>query len=288
MSSDVRDYYEGNTRAFLRPHRRGAATGTIHRALWAPGVSSRWDALHYIHHCILAELKHTPTLPADTTFRGLDLGCGVGASLAWIASQHPGSYHGLTVSPVQRDIARATLPETCTVHAGDATNPADLTAIAGNHPFHAVWMIESFNHIAAAADLLAGISRHLAPGGLLLICDDFLTRPPETDAQRRMVDQFRSGWHMHGLTTAAALQEQSAAHGLTPLPNRTTNLSPYIRHHGIIPTLVRLTATLGTAVGASSPWWDNIIGGNALNQLGYQGLIQYQLLVFQRSPVVAD
>jgi hypothetical protein len=144
-------------------------------------------------------------------------------------------------------------------------------------------MIESFNHIASTDVLLAGISRHLAPGGLLLICDDFLSRPPKTGKENKAVEQFRDGWHMHGLTTAEELRVRGPQHRLTPLPERTTDLSAYIRHRGVIATMVWLTAALGTAFRASSPWWDNIIGGNALNHLGRTGLIQYQLLVFRRS-----
>jgi SAM-dependent methyltransferase len=118
-STSVRDYYNGNTRSFLRPWRSSSSTGAIHRALWAPGISNRIDAMNYVHQLILEQLATGGAVTAGqrATARALagdhpengplaeqqlatdppllvDLGCGVGATLLYI--RHHLSRHHLS------------------------------------------------------------------------------------------------------------------------------------------------------------------------------------------------
>ncbi len=279
MSHDVRGYYEGNTRAFLRPHRGSASTGAIHRALWAPGVDSRDEAMHYIHELMLERLRQADVQVAA------DLGCGVGASLRYISRRHPGVYRGITISDVQAKLARQTLPEDCPVLVGDLTDPPALDRLLQDVPtrtFDAAWMIESFNHIQESQRFLEAISVRLAPGGILMICDDFLGRQPEGRRERVLLNEFRRGWHMHTLLSSRELSERTARIGLNLQQDQSLDLSGYIRRHGVTPAAVRVTAGIGRLLNRTTPWWDNIRGGDALTRLGGSGVIRYQLLVFRR------
>src|SRR5262245_18219206 len=71
-TDDVRDYYDQNTRSFLR-WGQGRGTGTIRRAIWGPGVEGRVEAFHYVD----AEIARRLRLGTESGMRVVDLGCGV-------------------------------------------------------------------------------------------------------------------------------------------------------------------------------------------------------------------
>ena len=84
----VADYYDGNTRRFLR-FGRGGAQLAIHRQVWAPGIRKTLQAALYINRRIEEQ-----AVAADAD-RILDLGCGVGGTMIDLASSRraatPGS-----------------------------------------------------------------------------------------------------------------------------------------------------------------------------------------------------
>ncbi|MBV1862051.1 MAG: hypothetical protein KUG77_26760, partial [Nannocystaceae bacterium] len=49
---DVEEYYEANTKRFLR-FGQGGTVGAIHRAVWGPGVQTRTEAFHHVHERLL-------------------------------------------------------------------------------------------------------------------------------------------------------------------------------------------------------------------------------------------
>jgi tRNA1(Val) A37 N6-methylase TrmN6 len=104
-SAEVRRYYDANTEAFVR-HGEGGGLGAIHRAVWGPGVTTRDHAFRYVDDLILRQLD---TLSLPGTAHVLDLGCGVGGSLAYLAQQRPIRGTGITLSPVQASLGRQRL-----------------------------------------------------------------------------------------------------------------------------------------------------------------------------------
>src|SRR3954462_2077157 len=89
----VRRFYDRNTARFRRLGEGGAS---IHRAVWAPGVSTRAGAFPHVDEVVLALL-------ADVTAPALGgLGCGAGGSLAPLAARRADLVgDGLTISPAQ-------------------------------------------------------------------------------------------------------------------------------------------------------------------------------------------
>ncbi len=276
----VAEYYDGNTRSFLRFGRRSGVTGAIHRELRAPGVSSHEEALHYIHHRI-AELL-SEILPETVGRRIADLGCGIGGSMVYLQRLVPGNYVGITISAVQtrlgmkRIAALASAPEDISIRTGSFDDPSVLESL---DVLDGAYMIESFVHSVDPEQLLYTLEKKIRPGGLLIICDDFpaAALPPET---LRLQEEFRTGWHINTFLPAEEVTAMAADAGFSLYLD--VELSAYVVVDRFRDRLVRLAAPVATLFGFNSPWWLNLRGGNALQLLEKAGLMEYQLLAFRR------
>jgi len=207
--ADVRHYYDRHTRSFIR-FGQGGRAGAIHRAVWGPGVHTRQQAFHYVDDRI-AELARR--LPAASGMPHLvDLGCGVGTSLCYLAERLPIRGTGITLSSLQARLAAqrirdAQLANRVTCIEGDyctippSVEPADLA-----------FAIESFVHGPAPGPALAAWARLIRPGGVLVICDDF-RRSSNSEAAARAVDRFRRGWRINTLLSRDELQACARAAG---------------------------------------------------------------------------
>src|SRR6187455_2345438 len=81
----VSRFYDDNTQLFLA---LGQGTeGTIHRAVWGPGVGTRVQAMAYVDSLILERVRELGI--AGGTARLADLGCGVCSSLCRMAKLMP-------------------------------------------------------------------------------------------------------------------------------------------------------------------------------------------------------
>ena len=87
------DYYDANTKGFLR-WGHGGQHLAIHRAVWGPGVRDRTQAFHFVHD-LIADLARSEGSEAL-----LDLGCGVGGSMIYLAGLLDLPFSGLTISGV--------------------------------------------------------------------------------------------------------------------------------------------------------------------------------------------
>ena len=98
----VQRFYDENTSLFLS---LGQGTeGTIHRAVWGPGVKSRVHAMAYVDGLILDRLNGVAPAGGGAPVVA-DLGCGVCASLCRMAKARPLRGVGLTISDEQVALA---------------------------------------------------------------------------------------------------------------------------------------------------------------------------------------
>jgi SAM-dependent methyltransferase len=277
-SADVRRYYDRNTRSFLE-YGHGASTGSIHRAVWAPGVSTREEAFRYVEDQIAAVANER--LPASLLTHVVDLGCGVGASLCYLASRLPvAAATGVTLSGVQAALARERV-ERAGLAARVACLEGDFTALPpAIDCADLAFAIESFVHGSEPRAFLDEAARIVRPGGLLIVCDDFLAQLAPPPAARRVLNQFRRGWHVNTLIDAEALRELAADAGFDHLWTRDLTAAlelgrPRDRAFRAIAPLLRLLPRM-------SPRLANVSGGAALQIALSRGWIRYEFAVFER------
>lgn len=273
MSEDVdrvRAYYDHNTASFLQTGEGGAS---IRRAVWAPGVTSREDAFRTVDRRILEAI--TPGA------RVADLGCGVGSSLLWLSSRARFDGIGLTLSGVQakhfsEHIARTGLSDRLRCFEGSyVAPPAELRDV------ELAFAVESFIHAPSAEAFFAGVAPRLKAGARLLVLDDFLEREPVTLAERRTVDDVRTGWLANTLLLPSQVSERARAAGLELIENE--DWTPWLELGRPRDRLLAGFVFFARPLRSKSWLLQSWVGGVALQRALSQRLVCHRLLTFRKS-----
>jgi SAM-dependent methyltransferase len=270
----VRRYYDHNMAAFVRLGQGGAS---IHRAVWGPGVSTRIAAIHHVDELLLETLPHGLDRPTV-----VDLGCGVGASLLYLAERVDVRGEGITISGRQADRAATLLAE---AGAADRVRcregdflfiPDDLVGRSD-----LTFSIEAFVHSPDPDRYLREAARTLRPGGRLVVCDDFLISadPPGSARAARWLAEFQDGWRVGSLVTVDRLRSLAAGHGLTLV--RDLDLTAWLELRRPRDRFITVLVALARVARPGGDYWRSLVGGNALQLALLHGLLTYRFLEFR-------
>jgi tocopherol O-methyltransferase len=130
----------------------------VHHGFWRTGRERPDEAVEALVAEVAARLELAPGQ------RVVDIGCGYGASAAWLAARHGVEVTGFTLSEAQRAIAAAR-PGALTFKRRDWLDNG--LADAG---FDRAFAIESSEHMEDKARFFAEAARVLKPGGRLVVC----------------------------------------------------------------------------------------------------------------------
>ncbi len=273
-TDSVRRYYDQHTASFLS-YGQGGQHGCIHRAVWGEGVETSEQAFHYVDNILATTLtKHSMT---DETTHIIDLGCGIGASLCYLANKFPIYGTGITLSPVQQHIASSRIKEVGLQQrvqciAGDYSDPSLALPQAD-----LAYAIESFVHSPDPEAFFKQCKRILRRDGLLLICDDVLqvSKDPRSSP---FVTKYKQGWQVHSLFNRHELKQMALKAGFEHCS--TTDLTPHLelnrpRDRGLS-ILSGLLAWL-----PMSCCFSHLRGGSALTKCLKQGWIRYETTLFK-------
>jgi SAM-dependent methyltransferase len=263
----VGDYYDANTWKFLLAGRQRA----IHRELWGPGVTSRAEALHYVHALVLDHLG-----PRDRHV--LDLGCGVGTAGVYLARRRPVDVVGVSISPAQIRLAERFARGTGRLQGRVRFALADFTELPSELVgFDMAFAIESFVHADPAAAFFRNAAGALRPGGALVIVDDVRTG----DRHDPALDDLMAGWHARSLVSVATAEALAADAGLALVDSQ--DLSAFQRLGRPRDRFIHAVQPLLRRARRRSMWAQSLVGGNALQHCLRAGLLQYRLLRFVRT-----
>ena len=275
-AADVRRYYDRHTDDFVA-YGQGGRVGALHRAVWGPGADTVDAAFRYVENQILEQLRVLP--PGADRPHVVDLGCGVGASLCYLAEQLPIRGTGITLSPVQvrhaehrireaglLDRVRCIEGDYCELH--EDIPPADLA-----------YAIESFVHGPDPVRFFAQCARLIRPDGLLVICDDF-RRPTSGSAATRAVERFRRGWHLNTLIRSAELRTLAESAGFDHVS--TVDLTPHLDSSRPRDRLIAACVAVFDWLPLDGTRFGHFLGGSALQTCLSRGWIGYDLALFRR------
>jgi tocopherol O-methyltransferase len=156
----------------------------IHHGYWIRGDESKERAqLQLIEH--LAQLANVK--PASDV---LDIGCGIGASSLHLARTYHAKATGITISPVQVEMANQA--------AASERLPVkfllmDAEAMDFESQFDLLWCVESISHFGRREEFFASAARLLKSGGTFAIIDWF-KKPDLTASEiRRYIAPIEEG-----------------------------------------------------------------------------------------------
>ena len=278
----LREYYEKNTRLFLHLG-GGRSTYSLHRPVWGEGVSTKSEAFSYPYRLVAHERASVAREEGAT--RILDLGCGVGGGLFYLAdhSAAPVSATGITLSPTQVRLAREEarsrgLSSQCTFRQGTFL---DLPSLG---PVDLAYAIEAFVLASDPRRFFAEAAAVLRPGGRLVIIDDVLAERPSQDTlddrARHWVETFRAGWQADALRSGSTLRSLAREEGFVCRDDR--DLTPGLHLHRLRDRLIAWGVVPLRPLLWRWAYFRGLIGGHALQQCLATGLIQYRCLVFER------
>ena len=272
-ATQIAQYYDANTRKFMRFGGAGQ-TGAIHRAIWAPGIETREDAFLFLNRLVANAVS--PLIGSDPLATHLiDLGCGVGGTATFLASELGINVTGISISETQIEIAKSrSLNTPLTQHVRFLCTDFDNLHKLGKAD--ALCAIESFVHARDAHSFFAQAVNALKSNGRLIICDDFLGENIST-AGSRCVARFKKGWQLNSLHTVKEVERIAIQHGFRLIESHS--LSEHLRG---FPAFVRWVISFICTIPLPWAYWKNLSGGTALQLCVKRRWTQYQALVWEK------
>jgi len=136
----------------------------LHHGYWIVGDESKEKAqLQLVEHLAqLANIKSGSEI--------LDIGCGMGGSSLYLARNYNATVTGITISPVQVEMATAAAARE---RIDVKFLMMDAEAMDFKKQFDVLWSVESISHYQHREDFFVSAGRLLKPGGAFGIIDWF-------------------------------------------------------------------------------------------------------------------
>jgi tocopherol O-methyltransferase len=158
----------------------------IHHGYWEDGESSQQAQVKLIERLAL----HAGIARGS---RVLDVGCGIGGSSLWLAENLQCSVLGLTISPVQANMATAKA-RAVRLESRASFEVMDARALPfEGASFDVVWVIECSEHLPDKAGFIESCARVLKPGGVLALCAWLRADPHARPEHATLVEEVCRG-----------------------------------------------------------------------------------------------
>jgi tocopherol O-methyltransferase len=156
----------------------------IHHGYWVRGDESKETAqIQLIEH--LAQLANI-----KTGLRILDIGCGFGGSSLYLAKKYGASTTGITISPVQVQMAKEAAAKT-NLDASFLLMDAEDMQFA--QPFDLLWSVESISHYHDPRKFFASAVKFLKPGGCFALTDWFQKENLSPADRKKFIEPIEKG-----------------------------------------------------------------------------------------------
>jgi tocopherol O-methyltransferase len=156
----------------------------LHHGYWVRGDESKETAqIQLIEH--LAQLANI-----KTGSRILDIGCGFGGSSLYLTKKYGASATGITISPVQVQMAKDAAAKT-NLDASFLLMDAEDMRFA--QPFDLLWSVESISHYHDPRKFFASAVKFLKPGGCFALTDWFRKENLSPADKKEFIEPIEKG-----------------------------------------------------------------------------------------------
>ncbi len=164
----------------------------IHHGYWITGKESKEEAQENLTKLLIEKAA------IRQGSRVLDVGCGIGGSSIYLAKNLDALVTGITISPIQADMARAFAKQdgvSVDIRVMDAEN-MDLPGL-----FDVIWSIEALSHLNDQERFFANAAKLLEKGGKFAIIDWFKKDGLTEDQEEKFIDPIKNGMLTPNMTT---------------------------------------------------------------------------------------
>lgn len=166
------------------PYYRSLWGAHLHHGYWIRGDESKEIAqIQLIDH-----LAHLAGIKSGA--RVLDIGCGYGGSSLYLAKKYRASATGITISPVQVDMARKAAVD---ARLDVSFLLMDAEDMQFTQPFDLLWSVESISHYQDPRKFFASSARLLNPGGRFALTDWFHKEKLSPAEKKKFIDPIEQG-----------------------------------------------------------------------------------------------
>lgn len=182
----------------------------IHHGYWITGKESKEEAADNLIKLLVEKAG------LQLGARVLDIGCGIGGSSRYLARHHGARATGITISPVQVEMAERETAKESFVHppqfrVADANDlPKDLGG--GNVSFDLLWSVEMISHLQDRDNLFRRASQLLKPGGRFAITDWWRDENLSAEDEMKYIAPIEEGM-LVDLPTYSEYARHITAHG---------------------------------------------------------------------------
>ena len=174
----------------------------IHHGYWIRGDESKETAqLQLIEHlACLAEVQQGSEV--------LDIGCGFGGSSLFLARKYGATATGITISPVQVEMANRSAAAAAARAKFLLMDAEDLHFAK---LFDLLWSVESISHYQNIPKFFASAAKFLKPGGTFALTDWFKRESLSPNEYRKFIAPIDDGMmvNLHSMTDYAGYLESS-------------------------------------------------------------------------------
>jgi cyclopropane fatty-acyl-phospholipid synthase-like methyltransferase len=156
----------------------------LHHGYWIRGDESKEAAQIQLIE-LLAGLGNV-----KPGYRVLDIGCGYGGSSLFLAKNYGVSATGVTISPVQVDMANRAAAE---ANLDAKFLLMDAEALQFTEPFDLLWSVESISHYHDPKKFFANAAQLLKPGGTFALTDWFKKGGLSPAEKKKFIDPIEKG-----------------------------------------------------------------------------------------------
>jgi tocopherol O-methyltransferase len=198
-ASDVSGHYDELDHAY-----RHIWGEHVHHGYWVTGRETPEEATEALVRLVADRLTVKPGQDV------CDIGCGYGATGAWMAEHHQARVTGFTISEAQARIAsaRAELTIFCRDWLDNGLPDAR---------FDRAYAIESSEHMVDKPRFFAEAARVLRPGGRLVVCAWLATEQPTAREVRHLLEPICREGRLPSMGSRSEYEAMAAEAGLSLL-----------------------------------------------------------------------
>jgi len=168
----------------ISPYYQSLWGGNIHHGYWIRGDESKEEAQDQL-------TEHLANLAGVSAgAEVLDIGCGFGGSALFLAKRYKAHATGITISPVQVEMAQKAATE---ARLDARFLLMDAEALNFTRQFDVLWSVESISHYHDRRKFFANAAELLKPGGVFALTDWFKRGGLSPTQTRKFIQPIEQG-----------------------------------------------------------------------------------------------